>query len=67
VETGANRLPVRIGSHAVDSVLEDWLVEDRWWTSRPIRRRYLELVLENGRCILVFLDLTNGRWFTQRG
>jgi hypothetical protein len=51
----------------VDSVLEDWLVEDRWWTGRPVRRRYLELVLENGRCVLVFRELASGRWFTQRG
>jgi hypothetical protein len=48
-------------------VLEDWLVEDRWWTERPVRRRYLELVLDNGRCVLVFRDLSSGRWYSQRG
>jgi hypothetical protein len=51
----------------VDSVLEDRLVEDRWWSDRPVRRRYMELVLANGRCVLVFRDLGNGRWYTQRG
>ncbi len=67
VMLGAGGVPVRLGAVAVDSVLEDWLVEDRWWTGRPVRRRYLELVLDGGRCVLVFRDLVSGRWFTQRG
>ena len=67
VSIGADGIPASVGAARVDSVLEDWLVEDRWWTGRPIRRRYLELVLENGRCTLVFRDLVSGRWFTQRG
>jgi hypothetical protein len=67
VRIGADGLPAALGRHAVDSVLEDWLVEDRWWTDRPVRRRYLELVLENGRCVVVFHDLVGRRWFTQRG
>jgi hypothetical protein len=67
VEVGAGGLPVAFGSSQVDSILEDWLVEDRWWTERPVRRRYLELVLESGRCVMVFRDLTSGRWYVQRG
>jgi hypothetical protein len=67
IEAGAGGVPLRVGAAHVDSVLEDWLVEDRWWTERPVRRRYLELVLENGRCVLVFRELASGRWFTQRG
>lgn len=67
IEAGESGIPVRVGAKRVDSVLEDWLVEDRWWTPRPVRRRYLELVLEDGRCVLVFRDLVGGRWFTQRG
>jgi hypothetical protein len=67
IAAGADGVPVAFGASRVDSVLEDWLVEDRWWTERPVRRRYLELVLESGRCVLVFRDLTSGRWYTQRG
>jgi hypothetical protein len=67
IHVGDAGLPAAYGSTRVESVLEDWLVEDRWWSDRPVRRRYLELVLENGRCVLVFRDLTNGRWYTQRG
>jgi hypothetical protein len=60
-------LPVGLGAASVRSVLEDWVVEDRWWTGRPLRRRYFELVLEDGRNAVVFRDLRSGRWFTQRG
>jgi len=67
IMAGDHGVPVRVGVARVESVLEDWLVEDRWWTDRPVRRRYLELVLENGRCVLVFRELASGRWFTQRG
>lgn len=67
IRIGGDGLPAAFGETGVDSVLEEWLVEDRWWTPRPVRRRYLELVLVNGRCVLVFRDLTSGRWFTQRG
>jgi hypothetical protein len=67
IQVGADGMPAAFGAKRVDSVLEDWLVEDRWWSDRSVRRRYLELVLENGRCVLVFRDLGNGRWYTQRG
>ncbi len=67
MRVGTGGVPLQVGVTAVDSVLEDWLVEDRWWSERPVRRRYLELVLQNGRCVLVFRDLSSGRWYTQRG
>ena len=67
IRSGDDGLPLAVGAARVDSVLEDWLVEDRWWTDRAVRRRYLELVLENGRCVLVFRDLNTGRWYSQRG
>jgi hypothetical protein len=43
------------------------MVEDRWWTGRPLRRRYFELVLDDGRNAVVFRDLEQGGWFEQRG
>lgn len=66
VRAGADGLPMAVGTRAVEHILEDWLVEDRWWSGRPVRRRYLEVVLEDGRCALVFRDLVSGRWFSQR-
>ena len=66
VAAGRDGLPVRVKGRAVEGVLEDWVVEDRWWTGRPLRRRYVELVLEGGRCVVVFRDLEGGRWYVQR-
>ncbi len=46
---------------------ERWEVEDRWWTGRPVRRRYHELVLADGSNVVLFQELASGRWFEQRG
>jgi hypothetical protein len=58
--------PAEVAGRAVESVREEWLVEDRWWTSAPLRRHYLEVVLAGGRCSVVFRDLVDGRWYEQR-
>jgi CO dehydrogenase/acetyl-CoA synthase delta subunit len=47
-------------------VRESWLLEDRWWTDRPLRRRYWEVVTACGRNEVVFHDLQSGRWWRQR-
>jgi hypothetical protein len=64
VETGSDGLPSAVESVAVDAVREEWLVEDRWWTPGPLHRRYFELVLVDGRNVVVFREST--RWFLQR-
>jgi hypothetical protein len=66
VEAGPGGVPTRVGRTKVETVNEDWVVEDRWWTGRPLRRRYFELVMGDGRNVVVFLDLITGRWFAQR-
>ena len=58
--------PASVSGRRVDTIREEWLVEDRWWTSDPLRRHYLELALEDGRCVVVFRDLVAGGWFEQR-
>ena len=63
----ASGVPVAVGRTPVDSVREDWVVEDRWWTGEPLRRRYFELVLSDGRNTVVFHDLMRERWYVQRG
>jgi hypothetical protein len=55
-----------IDGRVVDAVRESWLVEDRWWTDDPVRRRYWEVVTTDGRRVVVFRDLASGTWFTQR-
>jgi hypothetical protein len=47
---------------AVTTIRDDWLVQDRWWTDRPVERRYYELVLESGRLATVYHDRLAGEW-----
>jgi hypothetical protein len=66
VRTDGEKAPRAIGQIAVETVREEWLVEDRWWTPRPLRRHYFELALADGRAVTVFRDADDGRWFRQR-
>lgn len=58
--------PLRVGGRSIEAVRESWLLEDRWWTERPLRRRYWELVTAEGRNLVVFHDVIGGRWYLQR-
>jgi hypothetical protein len=58
-------LPAQVDGETVESLRESWLVEDRWWSEQPLRRRYWELVGERGRNLIVFHDLCSGCWFIQ--
>jgi hypothetical protein len=59
--------PLVVDGRRVEAVRESWLVEDRWWTERPLRRRYWEVVTADGRDLVVFRELVVGGWFAQRG
>jgi hypothetical protein len=58
--------PVTVANRVVEAVRESWVVEDRWWTERPLRRRYWEIVTTCGRDQVVFENLENGSWWQQR-
>ena len=67
VETGLGGVPRAVDGVAVEAVREEWLVGDRWWTLRPLRRHYFELALVDGRAVVVFRSGgRRGRWFRQR-
>ena len=67
VSAGEDDCPVVVDGRTVDAVRESWLVEDRWWTPAPLSRRYFELVLADGRNLVVFREpATTGQWFEQR-
>lgn len=66
VGADAGGTPHTVDAAEVEAVREEWVVEDRWWTSAPLRRRYFELALADGSCVVVFRELQSGRWFTQR-
>ncbi|HTA05017.1 MAG TPA: hypothetical protein VK774_01515 [Solirubrobacteraceae bacterium] len=71
VRIGQEGVPHQIDGRAVEQVRESWLVEDRWWTAQPLRRRYWEVVMTSGRNLVVFHDLGAdvgervGGWFMQ--
>lgn len=66
VQAAPDGVPQLVDGHPVEQVRESWLVEDRWWTERPLRRRYWEVVSEGGRNLVVFHDLQAGGWWSQR-
>ena len=58
--------PLTVADRRVEAVRESWVIEDRWWTAAPMRRRYWEIVTDDGRNEVVFRDLRSGRWWRQR-
>jgi hypothetical protein len=58
--------PETIDGRTVEAVRESWVIEDRWWTDLPLRRRYWEVVTTDGRDLVAFRDLERRRWYTQR-
>ncbi len=62
----AGTVPTFVAGAPVEAIRERWLVEDRWWSSDPLRRDYFEVVLATGRCTVIFCDLAAGRWYEQR-
>ncbi len=58
--------PRAVDGRLVDAVRESWLVEDRWWSEAPLRRRYWEVVTTCGRNVVVYHDLREGGWYRQR-
>jgi hypothetical protein len=66
VRAADDGVPLAVASAPVEAVREEWLIEDRWWTPRPLRRHYFELAMADGRALTVFRDPSSGRWFRQR-
>jgi hypothetical protein len=55
-----NRRPRR-----VQAIREEWRIDDEWWRE-PISRRYVTLVLEDGRPLTIYQDLIEGGWYVQQ-
>ena len=67
VEADEAGKPTSIDGVAVETLREEWVVEDRWWTPTPLGRHYFELVLADGRNLVVFRSIVSKRWYRQRG
>jgi len=66
VRTDPRGAPTTVNDQTVESVREEWLVEDRWWTPKPLQRHYFELALNDGRALTVFRTARAQRWYQQR-
>ncbi len=66
VVADADGRPLSVDGREVDGVRETWLLEDRWWTEEPLRRRYWEVVTTGGSDQVVFHDLIARDWWRQR-
>jgi len=66
VRTDPGGAPSTVDGQRVESVREEWLVEDRWWTPKPLQRHYFELALGDGRALTVFRTARAQRWYRQR-
>lgn len=67
VEADSAGRPTSVDGIAVEAVREEWVVEDRWWMPHPLGRHYFELVLADGRNLVVFRSIVSKRWYRQRG
>ena len=65
---GDDELPREVrspdGTRAVREVGEVWRVDDEWWRV-AIARRYVEVLLEGGKHVMLFEDLLSHDWFIQ--
>ena len=66
VEADPGGAPCRVDGTGVAAVREEWRVDDRWWTPKPLRRHYFELAMADGRSLVVFRCGVTGRWYRQR-
>jgi hypothetical protein len=65
--SGAPAAVGRLGGLAVgkiESINETWRIDDEWWR-QTISRAYFEVMLEGGKRVILFQDLTTGSWFMQ--
>lgn len=54
----------RVAGKSVEAVMQTWQVDDEWWRA-PISRRYVEVILEGGKHVVLYEDLTTNDWFMQ--
>jgi hypothetical protein len=67
VACSGDGVPVSVAGRMVEHVRDEWRVDEAWWTGSGARRRYFDVVLEDGRNTVVFWDHRSRRWFGQRG
>ena len=49
----------------VEAIGEVWRIDDEWWRV-PIHRRYVEVIFESGKRVVLFEDLVAKEWWMQQ-
>lgn len=52
--------------YPVLAIRERWRIDDEWWR-RTLSREYFDLVLEDGRVVVLYLDLVEAAWYAHGG
>ncbi len=47
----------------VESILDNWRIDDEWWRSEPVSRLYFSVILTTGKRLILYKDLLSGSWF----
>ncbi len=50
----------------VTEVRDVWDLQEEWWRSSLIARRYYDVTLEDGSSTVIFRDQSDGAWYTQK-
>lgn len=70
VRTDAEGRPVAVRRRGrfrgVARIRERWRIDDEWWRE-PLSRLYYEVILENGRSLILYRDRIGGGWYVQGG
>jgi hypothetical protein len=66
VQVDSRGKPISVGGVRVETVRRDWMHRFAWWTDKPLRRRYYEVITVTGRRVVVFRDMLTDRWYSQQ-
>jgi hypothetical protein len=55
------------GEHrrAIETIGEVWRVDDEWWR-QAISRLYFDVVLDGGKHVVLYQELTTNQWWMQK-
>jgi hypothetical protein len=53
-----------VSRRKVETIGEIWRVDDEWWRI-PIARRYVEIILQGGKHVVLYHDLAKDEWYEQ--
>ncbi|MFC2039971.1 hypothetical protein ACFLTW_02190 [Chloroflexota bacterium] len=61
-------LPVALGGkrrQRIEAVDDCWRIDDEWWRGEAVSRLYHHVRLASGQRLVIYKDLTCGRWHRQ--